>query len=742
MGIDEDCATPRLVSPERKQDGAEAIEHRLAGVHPDGVVVALRTVDGQPSPDVLRVRFHCAEQGIRGARALATPSGTSLGGAEDIRGARTFGFEAEDAAGVALQAQTDQRGGGLDEAADIAGEQAAVLLPLHRRVDLVESAPYLAAAVQRALPLVDGRHLLRRQAAPELLDGGAGAVLRHRHLEIVLERHVLEKPPDDVEDLVRAELLADQLQLVEKDPEDPPFARLRGDQIDDHHGVAHLPVAVDAPHPLFEARRVPGHVVVRHQPAELEIDALARGVGGDQVAGPAPVRRTPEQLDLGFPLAIVEPAMDEGDLPGESEPFQSAHQELRGVAVLGEDDELLLREGGIGHDRAQLLEFGVLAGFGEMARPGEKRLDLGALLAKLRQGERDEAAEGGLLERLVTFPLAPVARGLAGVLVGGTGFEEVGRARDARLASLELLDPARAHERDSLVQAHEAALERAHQRVGGACEAALEHAHGEARGGAVQHPRLVPGLGDVARRRVVERPLARAQGIAERVAVPLRIERPAVEADHLLLGAANEVAAALRLRECLERVEGRERVGCEQPPQAVPGEVLAHVRRRGQQQDVRRRPAEPPACALRRQAGQRLGEAVAVGLADAEVLLAIGGELVGFVEHDEVVGAGGARGHRLAHPREHALAGERIDADDETVALRPDEGVAGAGVGAAHDPERETKQRAHLAFPVADQAGRGDHEDAGEETAREHLPHVEAGHDRLAGTGVVGEQEP
>ena len=188
--------------------------------------------------------------------------------------------------------------------------------------------------------------------------------------------------------------------------------------------------------------------------------------------------------------------------------------------------------------------------------------------------------------------------------------------------------------------------------------------------------------------------------------------------------------------------EGRKRVRCEKAPQAVVGEILAHVGRRRQQQYVRRRPADAPPFVVHREPGQRFGESVALGLADAGIRIAVGGQLVGLVEHHEVVGARGTRGHRLAHPGNHALAREGIDAHDEAVALRPDEWVSRAGVGAARDTERETEQRAHLAFPVADEPGRRHHEDARDEAAREHLAKVEAGHDGLAGTRVVGKQKP
>ena len=111
---------------------------------------------------------------------------------------------------------------------------------------------------------------------------------------------------------------------------------------------------------------------------------------------------------------------------------------------------------------------------------------------------------------------------------------------------------------------------------------------------------------------------------------------------------------------------------------------------------------------------------------------------MGLVEDDQVVGLDA----RFLKPGEHAVAGQGVDADDEAVARRPDEGIAGSGVAAADDVELKAEQLRQLALPVPDQPGWRDDQDALEQPAREHLADVEAGHDRLARAGVVGEQEP
>ena len=54
--------------------------------------------------------------------------------------------------------------------------------------------------------------------------------------------------------------------------------------------------------------------------------------------------------------------MDLRDLSGEAEAFQPADEELRGVAMLGEDDELLVDVLRISEDLAKLLELGFLSG--------------------------------------------------------------------------------------------------------------------------------------------------------------------------------------------------------------------------------------------------------------------------------------------------------------------------------------------------------------------------------------------
>ena len=607
--VDEDGPAARLVAVAREQRGAEAIEDGLARVQPDGVRGVRGPGDGEAVADARGVTLQRVAQRVEAVGAVRE--------------------EREDAVGVAVQVHVQERCRGLEKAAHVAGQQAAVVFLLHRGRERGQAAREVAPAEQGAFPLVQRPHLRLGQPA---VDGVKhGSVAGHGPFHVVPERDVLEQPAHHVEHLVGAELRPNAFELVEQGLQDAPLARAAGDQVDDDDRVALLAVAVDAAHALFEPRRVPRYVVVHHQPAELEVDALAGGVGRYQIRGAAPVRRPPERGDLRFPRAVVEAAVDQGDPAGETQPFEPADEEFRGVAVLGEDDEFLAGEVGRAQYGAEFLEFGVLAG--QPARLIGKDLHRGAFLPEIGQRQRDEAAQGVRLELLVAF-----ASRVVGILVRGAVLEEVGRAAQPPLPARQFVRAAGAHQFDGVVQAFQATFERTPQRMGRTGLAALEHAHGQPRRGAVEDAGLVVRVRDVAGRGLVQALLRGAQRIAQGVAPALRIEGAAVEADHFFFGPADEVVTPPGGRKRPECLEGRQRVRHEQPPQAVVGEVLAHVRRRGQQQDVGGRPAQIPPRVVRGESGERLGEPVTVGLADGEIRLAVGGQFVGFVEHDEVVG--------------------------------------------------------------------------------------------------------
>ena len=207
--------------------------------------------------------------------------------------------------------------------------------------------------------------------------------------------------------------------------------------------------------------------------------------------------------------------------------------------------------------------------------------------------------------------------------------------------------------------------------------------------------------------------------------------------NHLLLGAANEMPPPRISWKRLERLTGEKRVRQQQAPQAIVGIILSHVRRRRQQEQVLRRPGKFPARPVRLGTSQGFRQPVAVRLAYPEIRLAVGGELVGFVEDDEVIGLG----LRLPETAERAFPGQGVEADDGQVARRSEKGVVGACVDAADDAERQAEQAAHFPLPVADQTGRRHDEHAAHQPPRQHFTHVQARHDRLARSRVVGQQK-
>ena len=169
---------------------------------------------------------------------------------------------------------------------------------------------------------------------------------------------------------------------------------------------------------MLKPRRVPGDVVVHHEPTELEIDALTGRVGGYEQAGTV---RAPETLHLLFPRRPVQTAVDLPDVTREAESFQPSHEIVGRVAVFGEDEPLLIRMTRVFQYFAQLLELRFVAGFEQAARPGTqacKRIDLGLQLVDRDDHKRTEHR---VLVVLVSLSRAIVAR----VVVGAVRVEVV-----------------------------------------------------------------------------------------------------------------------------------------------------------------------------------------------------------------------------------------------------------------------------------------------------------------------------
>ena len=589
--------------------------------------------------------------------------------------------------------------------------------------------PLRRTAVDRPLAVADVTHPSGGDRALDPVDDAAG--VGQRRDQVLAQRCVLEQPADHVEHLVGVEVAPDRVELVEQDRQHPPLAGLAGDQVHDAH-VVPLAVAVDAAHALLQPRRVPGNVVIHHQPAELQVDALAGGVGGDQIAGAV---RPPKALHLLLALGPRHAAVELRDPPREPEPLQAADQVIDRVAVLAEDQPLLVGVAPVFEHLAQLLELGLVPGLDQPPGARAQLLQPADLAPHLLDRHRGHRAEHRVLVRFAALAQAVAA----GVVIRAVGVEEIGAklAVQAALPPVQVrgAQPARLQVVDGSRQFLDPAFQGAQQRPGRAGQPALEHAHRQPHRRPVAQGAAV-GVGQVGGGPVVERLLAvrpAAQVVAEGVAGALPVERAAVQADQLLLGAADEVAVAPLRREAAERFAGGEDLRVEQSPEMVIGRVLAHVRRCREQQQVPRRPPQAGEPAVgSRAAGQRLGQLVAPPLADAAALGG-GAQLVRLVEHHQVVGSRG----RCAQRRERPLAGQGVERHDGEVAVRPPERIPGAG----GDAEAEAKEGAQLALPVADQAGRRDDEHAPDTAPRQHFADVEPGHDRLAGAGVVGQQE-
>ena len=129
------------------------------------------------------------------------------------------------------------------------------------------------------------------------------------------------------------------------------FAGVLGDEVEDE-AVVLLAVAVDAAHALLQPDGVPGDVVVDHQPAELEVDAFAGGLGGDQHLGgflaelplgvDARARRV-AVADLHAAVDLRDGQAPLAQLAERAAVLAVAGEVVERVLVLGEDEQLHLR---------------------------------------------------------------------------------------------------------------------------------------------------------------------------------------------------------------------------------------------------------------------------------------------------------------------------------------------------------------------------------------------------------------
>ncbi len=165
-----------------------------------------------------------------------------------------------------------------------------------------------------------------------------------------------------------------------------------------------------------------------------------------------------------------------------------------------------------------------------------------------------------------------------------------------------------------------------------------------------------------------------------------------------------------------------EAVGVQQREEDLEVLLLAVVGRGGHQQEVA---GDGP---------QQFPQQEALGLVELGAVV-VGGELVGLVHHHQVPARGGQEVAQVLG------AGQLVDAGDEVVVLI--KGVAATGLLdqlAGEGGEGEAELLAQFVLPLLDQATGGDDEHAAGVGAQVQLADVEAGHDGLAGAGVVRQQ--
>ena len=186
-----------------------------------------------------------------------------------------------------------------------------------------------------------------------VLDGVFGEVVGVHVADHLLQLVGGEDVAQDVEDLarvVRIEVFLDLLEPLEELLEHAAFAGVGGDEVEDE-AVLLLAVAVDAAHALLQADGVPGDVVVDHEPAELEVDAFARRLGGHQDLGL--LAELPLGVDAGAGRVAVADLHAAVDLRDREAPLPQlaqrptvlavAGQVVERVLVLGEDEQFHLR---------------------------------------------------------------------------------------------------------------------------------------------------------------------------------------------------------------------------------------------------------------------------------------------------------------------------------------------------------------------------------------------------------------
>ena len=171
-----------------------------------------------------------------------------------------------------------------EERLDVVRLQAARFGALHVLADAGHAARVHRVVGQRAL----FEQVLELRPVDGVVDGlrQPGAHLGPVAVADRLDQQVAQRPAlelelaEHVEDLA-AERLAGLFELLQQRAIDVALAGLLGHQVPQVADLG-LADAVDAAEALLEPVRVPGQVVVHHQVGALQVDALARGVGGER----------------------------------------------------------------------------------------------------------------------------------------------------------------------------------------------------------------------------------------------------------------------------------------------------------------------------------------------------------------------------------------------------------------------------------------------------------------------------
>ena len=206
---------------------------------------------------------------------------------------------------------------------------------------------------------------------------------------------------DDVENRIVVQRVADFLELVQELFENATLNRVGRNEVEDQAVVA-LAVSVDATHPLFEPVRVPRNVIVDQEVAELQVDAFASSLGGDEHLDVAILElllgKEPSSGDVAG--ADIHRAMDR---PGLQSPGGQFRQDIiEGVLELGEDQQPLIRIGTEPFAFEEAVELDLADGFLDGLRQAGKALQLGDFLAHLLgvAGQGD-----GFKDALPPFPI-------------------------------------------------------------------------------------------------------------------------------------------------------------------------------------------------------------------------------------------------------------------------------------------------------------------------------------------------